>query len=70
MHGYPVVNCIVRVPAITKTEKPAVTKLSKPKTVKAKPVAQSVLRAKATPAILKDDLTKLKALEKDRGFIV
>lgn len=64
MHGYPVVNCIVRVPAITKTEKPAATKLSKPKTVKAKPVAQSVLRAKATPAILKDDLTKVEGIGK------
>lgn len=64
MHGYPVENCIVRVPAITKTEKPAVTKLSKPKTVKAKPVVQSVLRAKATPAILKDDLTKVEGIGK------
>jgi predicted flap endonuclease-1-like 5' DNA nuclease len=58
MHGYPVVNCIVRVPAITQTEKPAVTKAAKPKTAKPKPVV------KATPAIIKDDLTKVEGIGK------
>jgi predicted flap endonuclease-1-like 5' DNA nuclease len=58
MHGYPVVNCIVRVPVITETEKPAATKVSKPKTVKAKPAP------KATPAIIKDDLTKIEGIGK------
>lgn len=52
MHGYPVVNCIVRVPAITKKEKPKVTKPAKPKMVK------------ATPAIIKDDLTKVEGIGK------
>jgi predicted flap endonuclease-1-like 5' DNA nuclease len=58
MHGYPVVNCIVRVPAITETEKPAVTKTVKPKTVKAKPAS------KTTPVIIKDDLTKVEGIGK------
>ncbi len=58
MHGYPVVNCIVRVPVITETEMPAATKASKPKTVKAKPAQ------KATPAIIKDDLTKIEGIGK------
>jgi predicted flap endonuclease-1-like 5' DNA nuclease len=56
MHGYPVVNCIVRVPAITETEKPAATKALKPKT--AKPAT------KTTPAIIKDDLTKVEGIGK------
>lgn len=58
MHGYPVVNCIVRVPAIIETEKPAEAKAAKPKTVKAKPAA------KATPVITKDDLTKVEGIGK------
>jgi predicted flap endonuclease-1-like 5' DNA nuclease len=58
MHGYPVVNCIVRVPAIAETEKPAVAKAAKPKTAPAKPAA------KATPAIIKDDLTKVEGIGK------
>ncbi len=58
MHGYPVVNCIVRVQAVTETGKPATTKAAKPKTVKAKPAA------KATPAIIKDDLTKVEGIGK------
>jgi len=52
IHGYPVVNCIVRVPAIAETAKPAASKVSKPKTVK------------ATPAIIKDDLTKIEGIGK------
>jgi predicted flap endonuclease-1-like 5' DNA nuclease len=56
MHGYPVVNCIVRVPAITKTEKPAAEAKSKP--TKTKPAA------KATPVITKDDLTKVEGIGK------
>jgi predicted flap endonuclease-1-like 5' DNA nuclease len=58
MHGYPVVNCIVRVPVITETEKPAAAQVAKPKTVKAKPAA------KATTAIVKDDLTKIEGIGK------
>ena len=58
MHGYPVVNCIVRVQAVTETEKPAATKATKPKTVKAKPAG------KATPIIIKDDLTKVEGIGK------
>jgi predicted flap endonuclease-1-like 5' DNA nuclease len=54
MHGYPVVNCIVRVPAMVETEKPAATKAAKPKAVKAKP----------TPAVIKDDLTKVEGIGK------
>jgi predicted flap endonuclease-1-like 5' DNA nuclease len=64
MHGYPVVNCIVRVPAIIKTEKPAITKAAKPKTVKAKPVAKATAVVKATPAIIKDELTKVEGIGK------
>ncbi len=58
MHGYPVVNCIVRVPAITQTEKPAVKKAAKAKTVKTKPAAKSV------PAIIKEDLTRVEGIGK------
>jgi predicted flap endonuclease-1-like 5' DNA nuclease len=58
MHGYPVVNCIVRVLAITETEKPAATKTTKPKTTKAKAAT------KATAAIIKDDLTKVEGIGK------
>jgi predicted flap endonuclease-1-like 5' DNA nuclease len=70
MHGYPVVNCIVRVPAITGTEKPAATKVAhsvlraKPKTVKAKPVVKATGVLKATPAIAIDDLTKVEGIGK------
>ena len=52
MHGYPVVNWIVRVPAIKETKKLKVTKAAKPKTVK------------ATPSIIKDDLTKVEGIGK------
>ena len=45
MLGYPVVNCIVRVPAITENEKTV-----NPKTVKTKTAAK--------PVVVKDDLTK------------
>jgi predicted flap endonuclease-1-like 5' DNA nuclease len=58
MSGYPVVNCIVRVPAITETEKAAETITAKPKTAKAKPTLKS------TPAIVKDDLTKVEGIGK------
>lgn len=58
MHGYPVVNCIVRVAAITETEKPAASKTAKPGTAKVRPAA------KATPAVTKDDLTKIEGIGK------
>jgi predicted flap endonuclease-1-like 5' DNA nuclease len=51
--GYPVVNCIIRVPEII--EKAAV---EKPKPVKAKTVA------KAKPVVEKDDLTKIEGIGK------
>ena len=51
MSGYPVVNCIIRVPEITEK-----TTAQKPKPAKAKTVAKSV--------ILKDDLTKVEGIGK------
>ena len=56
MSGYPVVNSIVRVPAITATEKSLQKKTTKPKTVKAKVPAKS--------ADTKDDLTKVEGIGK------
>ena len=53
MSGYPVVNCIVRVPAVIETEKTA-----KPKTVKTKAAV------KAKPVVVKDDLTKVEGIGK------
>lgn len=55
MHGYPVVNCIVRVPAIAETKKAAA------KTTKAK---SSKPKAAAKPVIVKDDLTKVEGIGK------
>ena len=52
MLGYPVVNCIVRIPAIVETEKPATAK-------KVKPAA-----AKPKIALLKEDLTKVEGIGK------
>ncbi|MFZ1452665.1 MAG: glycoside hydrolase family 13 [Ferruginibacter sp.] len=66
MHGYPVVNCIVRVPAITETAMPAAIKKAKsevrtkPKTVKAK----ATPAVKAAPSIIKDDLTRVEGIGK------
>ena len=51
MLGYPVVNCIVRVPAITANEK-----IVNPKTVKTKTAAK--------PVVVKDDLTKVEGIGK------
>ena len=51
--GYPVVNCIVRVPEIVEK-----TTEQKPKPVKAKTVV------KAKPVIVKDDLTKVEGIGK------
>ena len=51
MLGYPVVNCIVRVPAITENEKTV-----NPKTVKTKTAAK--------PVVVKDDLTKVEGIGK------
>jgi predicted flap endonuclease-1-like 5' DNA nuclease len=53
MSGYPVVNCIVRVPAITEKEKTI-----KPKTVKPKAAV------KPAAIIVKDDLTKVEGIGK------
>ena len=52
MLGYPVVNCIVRIPAIVETEKPATAKKVKPATAKPK------------TAVLKEDLTKVEGIGK------
>ena len=51
MLGYPVVNCIVRVPSVTANEK-----IVNPKTVKTKPAAK--------PVVVKDDLTKVEGIGK------
>jgi predicted flap endonuclease-1-like 5' DNA nuclease len=53
MLGYPVVNCIVRVPAIAAT-----AKVTKPKTTKPKATA------KPAAADVKDDLTKVEGIGK------
>lgn len=56
MHGYPVVNCIVRVPAIAETKKVTAIKTSKAKTSKPK--------AAARPVIVKEDLTRIEGIGK------
>jgi predicted flap endonuclease-1-like 5' DNA nuclease len=53
MSGYPVVNCIVRVPEIIEK-----VKEQKPRSTKTKPVA------KAKPVVIKDDLTKVEGIGK------
>jgi predicted flap endonuclease-1-like 5' DNA nuclease len=53
MSGYPVVNCIVRVPEIIEK-----VKEQKPRSTKTKPVA------KAKPIVIKDDLTKVEGIGK------
>jgi predicted flap endonuclease-1-like 5' DNA nuclease len=53
MSGYPVLNCIVRVPAIAAKEK-----ATKPETVKPKAAA------KPAPVVVKDDLTKVEGIGK------
>jgi predicted flap endonuclease-1-like 5' DNA nuclease len=63
MHGYPVVNCIVRVPAISEaiSEKAKLTHSvlrTKPKAIKKKAVA------KPKAEIVKDDLTKIEGIGK------
>jgi len=56
MQGYPVVNCIVRVPAITEAKKAAAPKKAKAKTAKPK--------AAAKPVVVKEDLTKIEGIGK------
>ena len=56
MQGYPVVNCIVRVPAIAETKKAATSKKAKAKTAKPK--------AAAKPVVVKEDLTKIEGIGK------
>jgi len=56
MHGYPVVNCIVRVPAISETKKAATAKPASSTTVKAKVAAK--------PVVVKEDLTKVEGIGK------
>ena len=58
MHGYPVMNCIVRVPVIIETEKAAVATPPRSKTIKA------THAAKSAPAIIKDDLTRVEGIGK------
>jgi len=64
MLGYPVVNCIVRIPATTETEKPAP---AKPKSASGK-TAHSALRVKTKTAaisvIVKEDFTKVEGVGK------
>ena len=69
MHGYPVVNCIVRVAPVA-VETTEALKTSKPKTVKKKAVEakSKAVKAKvaAKPAVAegKDDLTKIEGVGK------
>ncbi|MFM6924397.1 MAG: glycoside hydrolase family 13 [Ferruginibacter sp.] len=56
MHGYPVVNCIVRVPAITETKKAAPAKTTKARTTKPKTAAK--------PVVVKEDLTRIEGIGK------
>ena len=56
MSGYPVVNCIVRVPSIIEPKQAAVTKAAKPKMARAKTAIK--------PVVVKDDLTKVEGIGK------
>lgn len=56
MHGYPVENCIVRVPAISKTKRTATVKSAATKTARAKAVAKTV--------VIKEDLTRVEGIGK------
>ena len=56
MSGYPVVNSIVRVPAIIEMEKTTQSKPANPKTVKTKTAAK--------PVVVKDDLAKVEGIGK------
>ena len=56
MSGYPVVNSIVRVPAIIEMEKTTQSKPANPKTVKTKTAAK--------PVLVKDDLAKVEGIGK------
>ena len=62
--GYPVENCIVRVPEIEEEVKPKTIKAKtiKPKTTKPKAAAKSALQAKAV--VVKHDLTKIEGVGK------
>jgi predicted flap endonuclease-1-like 5' DNA nuclease len=64
MHGYPVLNCIVRVPAITKTVKPKKAAAPKPATVKTKAATGALQVAKPKTASAKDDLTRVEGIGK------
>lgn len=61
MHGYPVLNCIVRVPAMVETEKPNVRKAAH-STLRAKPKTSKAVRPKA--AVVKEDLTRVEGIGK------
>lgn len=58
MMGYPVENCIVRVPAVVKADVQQVKKAAKPKTVKTKKAV------KAKTEVVKEDLTKVEGIGK------
>jgi predicted flap endonuclease-1-like 5' DNA nuclease len=58
MHGYPVVNCIVRVPAIIEAKKTTAAKSAKAKTVKTKAATRP------TEVVIKDDLTRVEGIGK------
>lgn len=62
MSGYPVENCIVRVPEIENKTKEVKPKFVKAKTVKPKAAAHSALRAKVS--VVKHDLTKIEGVGK------
>lgn len=62
MHGYPVVNCIVRIPAIAEIKKAAAAKTTKAKTTPG--VLRTKPKAAAKPVVEKDDLTKVEGIGK------
>lgn len=69
MSGFPVINCIVRVPPIVEqafagNTTPAVPNPANAKTNSQKSGAKSSQRVKPKPAILKDDLTKVEGVGK------
>ncbi len=62
MSGFPVMNCVIRVPEIIEHANVQSPIPAKQKAVKPKAVAPGVLRAKAKAVILKDDLTKVEGI--------
>jgi predicted flap endonuclease-1-like 5' DNA nuclease len=64
MNGYPVVNCIVRVPAVAKTVKPKKTIAAKTAPIKTKAATTSSKVSKTKTAGAKDNLTTVEGIGK------